>query len=73
MSEFESSVDSEGSKTAVHAVVVALPFESSVDSEGSKTDTKSGMDASQFESSVDSEGSKTGDSIHPFCCGLRAV
>ena len=57
--EFESSVNSEYSKTPASVRRYRLKFESSVNSEYSKTEVLNARRTLEFESSVNSEYSKT--------------
>ena len=70
---FESSVNSEYSKTKYDADLVEVEFESSVNSEYSKTKEPTLNAATLFESSVNSEYSKTDSLYNSIVYCLRVV
>ena len=70
---FESSVNSEYSKTELNLTNEQAKFESSVNSEYSKTLLKRQAVAKEFESSVNSEYSKTLYLFFTLGTGLRVV
>ena len=73
MSEFESSVNSEGIETPFQDKYPSREFESSVNSEGIETVQDGNLATDEFESSVNSEGIETRWKQPNTCHGLRAV
>ena len=72
-SGFESSVNSEYSKTQTKKYEQEIEFESSVNSEYSKTPIRIPIFANMFESSVNSEYSKTLAALQMQSSRLRVV
>ena len=71
--QFESSVNSEYSKTRSRSYGQRAMFESSVNSEYSKTYIYAFLFHYLFESSVNSEYSKTPRKLNSYGTGLRVV
>ena len=73
VSQFESSVNSEGIETRIASDRDHRWFESSVNSEGIETSYPVIWLANLFESSVNSEGIETPTSLQSRAMSLRAV
>ena len=71
--QFESLVNTEGSKTSYSCSAVGILFESLVNTEGSKTREDFIDQMKEFESLVNTEGSKTAEKINLANACLRVL